>query len=219
MKAFKYVLIGLIVVANLLFAQPSFADPPKFTKNPEYKALIKEINQLRALKDSQLQPVEGYTPEQIENKLNELEFLKYGYESGVNWGQCQNTTGKTLGVYGPPPKNVDDDDFPYDAGLYFLADGQTTQNQWDCKGIYIPTDVTAFAPTSDGQNQELASGTVVSVPKGTQVVISSNPDTGAIKLNIPVAQNSESDQGNWFIPKVSQAFLDTRARTAPTNQS
>jgi hypothetical protein len=207
------------MVANLLFAQPSFADAPKFTKNPEYKALVKEINQLRALKDSQAQPTEGYTPEQIENKLNELEFLKYGYESGVSWGQCQNATGKTLAVYGPLPEDVDDDDFPYDAGLYFLAGGQTTQNQWDCKGIYIPTDVTAFAPTPDGQNQELARGTVVRVPKGTQVVISRNPDTGAIELNIPVAQGSETSQGNWFIPKVSQALLDTRVTTAPTNQS
>jgi hypothetical protein len=111
----------LILLANLVFAQPSFADTPKFTKSPEYKALTKEINKLRAVKDTQTQ--QDYTPEQIENRLNELEFQKYTIESGINWGQCRNETGKTLAVYGPLSENVDDDDFPYDAGLYFLANG------------------------------------------------------------------------------------------------
>src|SRR3712207_3825594 len=123
MKAFKYILMVLVLLANLVFAPPSFADAPKVTKSPEYKSLTKEINKLRSAKDTQAQ-LEGSTPEEIENRLNELEFLKYTLESGINWGQCRNETGKTLAVYGPIPENVDDDDFPYDAGLYFLGNGQ-----------------------------------------------------------------------------------------------
>lgn len=55
MKAFKCILMVLILLANLVFAEPSLADALKFTKNPEYKALTKEINKLRAVKDTQTQ--------------------------------------------------------------------------------------------------------------------------------------------------------------------
>lgn len=217
MKAFKYLLITLVLLLNLVVVQPALADAPKFTKNPEYQALIKEINQLQIIKDTQAQP-EGDTSKQIENKLNELELQKYAFESGINFGQCQNETGKTLAVYGPIPENVDDDDFPYDAGLYFLGDGQTTSNDWDCQGVYIPSDVTIVVPTSDGQNQELT-GSVVKVSKGTKLVIKTNQDTGAVEFNLPVTQVAQSSEINWFIPRVSQTFLDTRATTAPTNHS
>ncbi|ARV57877.1 hypothetical protein BZZ01_03820 [Nostocales cyanobacterium HT-58-2] len=215
MKAFKYVLMVLVLLANLVFAPPSFADAPKVTKSPEYKALTKEINKLRSVKDTQSQ-LEDYTPEQIENKLNELEFQKYILESGLTWGQCRNDTGKTLAVYGPPPANVDDDDFPYDAGLYFLGNGQTTQNNWDCQGVYIPSDVTAIALTPEGESQELTGGVVIKVPKGSNLVVSINQDTGAVEFNLPVAPVAKGDKVNWYVPKVSQAFLDTRASNAPT---
>ncbi|NEQ27051.1 MAG: hypothetical protein F6K28_50170 [Microcoleus sp. SIO2G3] len=218
MKCFKCILMVLILLANLVFAEPTFADAPKFTKSPEYKALTKEINQLRSVKNTETQ-LEDYTPEQIETRLNELEFQKYTIESGINWGQCRNETGKTLAVYGPLPENVDDDDFPYDAGLYFLGNGQTTQNNWDCQGVYIPNDVTAIALTPDGQNQELTGGVVIKVPKGTNLVLSTNQGTGAVEFNIPVTRVAKGEKVNWYVPKVSQAFIDTRATSAPTNQS
>ncbi|KYC42544.1 hypothetical protein WA1_16385 [Scytonema hofmannii PCC 7110] len=218
MKAFKYLLMVLLLLANFMFAQPSFADAPKITKSPEYKALTKEINKLRTVQESQTE-LEGYTPEEIENKLGELELLKYAFESGVNWGQCENKTGKTLAVYGPIPGNIEEEDFPYDAGLYFLANGQTTQNDWDCQGIYIPSDVTAVSPTSDGENQEITGGVVVKVPKGTKLAIATNQTTGALEFNMPVAQVSKSSKVNWFVPTVSQAFLDTRSTTAPTTET
>lgn len=207
----------LVLVTNLVFVQPSWADAPKVTKSPEYKALTKEINKFKAVKDSQKE-LEGYTPEQIENKLNELEFQKYTIESGITSGQCRNETGKTLSVYGPLPANVDDDEFPYDAGLYFLADGQTTQNNWDCQGIYIPTDVTAITLNSEGETQELTGGVVVQVPKGTNLVVTTQ-NTGAVEFSIPVTPVTKADKLNWYVPKVSQAFIDTRATNAPTNQS
>lgn len=216
MKAFKCILMVLILFANLLFVEPSLADAPKITKSPEYKALTKEINKLRAVKDTQTQ-LEDYTPKQIESRLNELEFQKYTFESGVNWGQCQNETGKTLAVYGPLPANVDDDDFPYDAGLYFLGNGQTTQNNWDCQGVYIPNDITAIALTPDGQNQELTGGIVIKVPKGTNLVLTKNQDTGVVEFNIPVTPVAKTEKVNWYVPKVSQALIDTRAISVPTN--
>jgi len=95
-------LIGLIFIANLVFAQPSLADKPKFLKNPDYIEVTKALNSLKTAKDTQAQ-VEGYTPEELQQKIDELEFQKYALETGVNWGQCRNETGKTLAVYGPAP--------------------------------------------------------------------------------------------------------------------
>ena len=94
MKNCKYILIVALLLVNLVFAQPSFADRPKFTKNPDYIALTQDLNKLQTTKESQAQ-LEGYTPEQIEARINELQLQKYAFESGIDWGQCSNQTGKT----------------------------------------------------------------------------------------------------------------------------
>ena len=219
MKVLKYISMVLVLLANLVFAQPSFADAPEFTKNPDYKALTQEIKKLQTAKDSQAQ-LEGYTPEQIENKLHVLEFQKYAFESGINWGQCENQTGKTLAVYGPDPNQEEDDDNSSSgAALYFLADGQTTKNQWDCQGVYLPNDVKSNTLTPDGQNQVLTGGVAVKIPKGTKLVVRTNQDTGAVEFNIPVIQVLKPGELKWFIPNVPQAVVDTRVTNAPTNNS
>ncbi len=218
MKAFKYISMVLVLLANLVFAQPSFADAPKFTKNPDYIELTKEIKKLQTAKDSQAQ-LEGSTPEQIENKLHVLEFQKYAFESGINWSQCQNQTGHTLAVYGPNPNEEEDDDSSSGAALYFLADGQITENEWDCQGVYLPNDVKSNTLTPDGQNQVLTGGVAVKIPKGTKLVVRTNQDTGAVEFNIPVIQVLKPGELKWFIPNVPQAVVDTRVTNAPTNNS
>ena len=102
-------LIALIFVANLVFAQPSLADKPKFLKNPDYIEVTKSLNDLKAAQEAQAQ-TENYNPEETQKKIDELEFQKYALETGMNWGQCRNETGKTIAVYGPKPK-FDDDDY------------------------------------------------------------------------------------------------------------
>ena len=92
-------------------------------------------------------------------------------------------------------------------------------DNWDCQGVYIPNDVTAIALTPDGQNQELTGGVVIKVPKGTNLVLTTNQGTGAVEFNIPVTPVAKAEKVNWYVPKVSQASIDTRPTSAPTNQS
>lgn len=221
MKIWKYLLIVLIVVANLAFAQPSFADRPKFTKSPDYIEVTKALKELSQTKNTQTK-VEGLTAEEIQKRIDELTLQKYALETGNTWGQCRNETGKTLGVYGKNTKADDDDEkSPYDNDFYFLAPGQTTQNQWDCDGIYIPNDVKVanFTSTPKGQGQELTGPSAIKILDGTQLVIKTNPDTAAIELNVPTVKVITSKEANWFIPDISQAIIDTRVPNAPSNQS
>jgi hypothetical protein len=92
-------------------------------------------------------------------------------------------------------------------------------DNWDCQGVYIPNDVTAIALTPDGQNQELTGGVVIKVPKGTNLVLTTNQGTGAVEFNIPVTPVAKAEKVSWYVPKVFQASIDTRPTSAPTNQS
>ncbi|HEY9603569.1 MAG TPA: hypothetical protein V6C85_18280 [Allocoleopsis sp.] len=205
-------LIVLVFVANLVFAQPSLADKPKFLKNPDYIEVTKALNDLKTAQEAQAQS-ENYNPEEIQQKIGELEFQKYALETGINWGQCRNETGKTLAVYGPKP-DLDDDDYEsqYDTGLYFLADGQTTKKKWDCEGVYLPSD----AQIAGLGSEELAGPVAVKVADGTQIAIKTNADTGAIEFSNPPTKVFKAGDVNWFIPNVSQSAIDTRVANAPT---
>ena len=220
MKIWKSLLIVLMIVANLAFAQPSFADRPKFSKNPDYIEVTKALNELTQAKEAQTQ-AEGVTPEEIQQKIDELAFQKYALETGINWGQCENLTGNTIAVYGKRPNSEENEDAIYDNGLYFLADGQSTKNNWDCDGIYLPTDVKVanFTSNPNGQGQELTGSAALKILDGTQLVIKTNPDTAAIELNVPTVKVLNSKEANWFIPDISQALIDTRVPNAPSNQS
>jgi hypothetical protein len=218
MKLFKSLLITLVMLASLVFAQPSFADKPKFLKNPDYIEVTKSLDSLIAAKQAQAQ-TENYKPEEIQKKIDELEFQKYALETGINWGQCRNETGKTIAVYGPKPDEDDDDDdfnYQYDNALYFLANGQTTKKKWDCNGVYLPSGVKTAAISPNGQVQDLDAPVAVKIVDGTQLVIKTNPDTDALEFSIPTAKVFKAGETNWFIPNVTQAVIDTRVPNAPT---
>ncbi|WP_375494665.1 hypothetical protein [uncultured Nostoc sp.] len=218
MKIWKSLLILLIIIANLAFAQPSFADRPKFSKNPDYIEVTKAINELTQAKEAQTQ-VEGVTPEEIQQKINDLAFQKYALETGINWGQCENKTGNTVAVYGKFPNGEENEDAVYDNGLYFLADGQSTKNNWDCDGFYLPNDVIIAGLTADGQAQEFTEPVAIKIPDGSKLAIQTNPDNAAIEINVPNAQIVKANEVNWFIPNVSQSLIDTRVPNAPTMKS
>ncbi|MCC5641516.1 hypothetical protein LC607_00790 [Nostoc sp. CHAB 5824] len=220
MKIWKSLLIVLMIVANLAFAQPSFADKPKFSKNPDYIEVTKALNELSQTKDAQTQ-VEGLTPEETQKRIEELTLQKYALETGINWGQCDNQTGNTIAVYGKRPNDEDDEDAVYDNNLYFLANGQSTKNNWDCDGIYLANNVKVanFTSSPNGQGQELTGPAALKILDGTQLVIKTNPDTAAIDLNVPTVKVLNSTKANWFIPDVSQALINTRVPNAPSNQS
>jgi hypothetical protein len=220
MKIWKSLLILLIIFANLAFAQPSFADRPKFSKNPDYIEVTKALNELTQTKESQT-PVENLTPEEIQKRTEELTLQKYALETGVNWGQCENQTGNTIAIYGKRPNDEDNEDAVYENGLYFLANGQSTQKNWDCDGIYLANDVKVanFTSNPNGQGQELTGPAALKILDGTQLVIKTNPDTGTIDLNVPTVKAIASKEANWFIPDISQAIINTRVPNAPINES
>ncbi|MHC5937549.1 hypothetical protein [Nostoc sp.] len=216
MKIWKSLLIVLMIFVNLAFAQPSFADRPKFSKNPDYIEVTKSIKALTKAKEAQTE-IEGVTPEEIQQKIDELAFQKYTLETGINWGQCDNQTGKTIAVYGKRPNDEENEDAVYDNDLYFLADGQSTKNNWDCDGFYLPNDAKIAGLIPDGQ--VFTEPVAIKIADGSKLVIKTNPDTAAIEINFPNAQIAKANQVNWFIPNVSQALIDTRVPNAPTNQS
>ncbi len=217
MKFFKSFLITLVILASFLVAQPSFADKPKFLKNPDYIEVTKALESLQATKQAQSQ-TENYNPEQIQQKIDELEFQKYALEMGTNWGQCRNETGKTIAVYGPAPDLDDDDDveYQYDNGLYFLANGQTTKKKWDCNGVYLPSGVRTAATNAEGQVQQLDAPVALKILDGTQLVITTNSDNDAIDFSVAPAKVLKAGDANWFIPNVTQAVIETRVPNAPT---
>ncbi|WP_413173014.1 hypothetical protein [Anabaena azotica] len=206
-----------ICCISLLFSESALADPPRYNKNPDYIALTKQLNQLETAQATQTPP-ESYTPEQLQQIISDLELQKLAFESGIDWGQCSNQTGKNLAIYGPEP-NLEEDDYSQGAALYFLGDGQITKNKWNCKGIYFPVDIKVVALGLDGQNQELTGGVVVKVPNGTKLVLNSNPDTGAIEFNQAGTQILKPGEINWFIPNISQAIVDARVTNAPTKKA
>ena len=217
MNIFKYLLVALVILVNIIFAQPSLADKPKFTKNPDYIEINQAINNLLSIQNTQ-DKVESYTPEEKQKRIDELNFQKYTLETGIDWGQCRNETGNTLAVYGPKPKNLDDDDYLYDNGLYFLADGHQTKQGWDCDGIYLPTDGITTGINPDGQGQELSGPVAVRIADGTQLVVKITPDTPAVEFNTPLTKVFKAGEVNWFIPNVPQAVINTRVANAPADK-
>jgi hypothetical protein len=217
MKIFKSFLIALMVLANLAFAQPAFADRPKFTTNPDYIEVTKAINELTEIQNSPT-PAEGTTPEETQKKINELAFQKYALETGINWGQCLNQTGKILAIYGKNPKKEEKHNSSYDNGLYFLADGQSTQTKWDCDGFYLANDAKIADLSVGGQVKEFTGPVAVKIFDGSKLVIQTNPETGIIEVNVPNYKIIQANEINWFIPNVSQALIDTRVPNAPSQK-
>ncbi|MEH1823155.1 MAG: hypothetical protein V7L31_29455 [Nostoc sp.] len=214
MKNFRYILMVVVLFVSLIFAKPSLADRPKYSKNPDYITLIQQLNNLKTAEKTHTQ-LEGYTPEQIDQKINELELQQYAFESGIDWGQCTNQTGKTLAIYGPEP-NIEDDEYSEGAALYFLGNGQTTKDRWNCKGVYLPNDAKARTLGINEQGPELPGGFVIKVPNGTNLVLKTNPDTNVIEFNQAGTKILKSGEVNWFVPNVSQDIVDARVINAPT---
>ena len=217
MKLFKSLLIVLLILVNLAFAQPTLADKPKFLKNPDYIEVTKNLDELKKAKETQAQ-TEGSTPEEIQQKIDRLEFQKYALETGINWGKCINETGKTLAVYGSPSNfddDDDDDDYSYTNALYFLANGQATKDKWDCEGVYLPNDAKTTLFNADGKSEEANGPIAIKISDGSQLVVKTNPITGAFEFNVPPTKVVKADEDKWFIPNVAQILIDNRVPNAP----
>jgi hypothetical protein len=207
MKLFKIALVALVVLVNLVIAQPSWADRPNLTITPEYTEVTQAINTLLQAKAAPDQT--SLTPEEIEQQLGELKLQKYILETAKDWAQCQNQTGKTLAVYAHKPKK-----FAQPSTLYYLANGQITDDDWNCDGVYLPsgTLVTGLAAAN---GQELTEPLAVKVVGGTQLIAKTNPNTGAVEFNVNPAKVFKAGESNWSVPSLSQADIDAQFPNAP----
>ncbi|BAZ37075.1 hypothetical protein NIES4101_29960 [Calothrix sp. NIES-4101] len=208
MKFFKTTLLIFTLSINLLIAQPSWADPPRLTQTPDYA----EVNQtLDELIQAKIAPEKSeYTPEQIEQKIGDLALQKYILETALEWGQCRNQTGKTLGVYAHKAKKNQE------PTLYYLGNGKITDNEWNCDGIYLPTGVkvTSLNP-NDSQVQELTEPLALKVVPGTQLIAKTNPETGAFELNVRPAKVFKTGETTWSIPNLTAVNVSSQIPNAP----
>lgn len=204
----KHILIVLLVIVSFVFAQPTLADP-NLTKTPDYTEVTQALDSLLQAKDAPDQS--EYTPEEIQQKIGELQFQKYILETAEDWAQCRNETGKTLAIYAHKPKKSNQTNT-----LYYLANGDVTDNDWNCDGVYLPggTKVAGLIP-SDTQEQELTEPVAVKIVSGTQLIASSNPQTGVVQFNVSPAKVFKAGDVNWSIPTMTQADIDANVPNAP----
>ncbi len=189
MKYLKIVLVILVILINLAFVSPAWADKPKLDKSPDYLQVTKSLSGLQTSDN---------IPEDVQRQIDELQFQKKAMEAGMTWGQCRNETGQTLAIYGPASKKAKSA-----SEIYFLGDGQSTPEEWDCAGIYLPSDAKVAGLDKTG-------AIALKILDGTQLSVSKNPETNELVLNILPAEIVSTDQVDWFVPNVSGAFVNSR---------
>lgn len=209
MKLIRVFLIALVVVANLAFAQPSLADRPKLTQSSEYTEVTQALNDLL---QAQSTNQSDYTPEEIQKKIGVLQLEKYIMETAKDWAQCSNETGKTLAIYAHKPKKSSSDQ----STLYYLGDGKSTDEDWNCDGVYLPSGVkVAGLTSSDPQGEELSEPLAIKIVPGTELVTKTNPETNAVEFSVAPAKFFKQGEGNWNVPNLAQADIDSQKPNAP----
>ncbi|GAB1543511.1 hypothetical protein NUACC21_61860 [Scytonema sp. NUACC21] len=210
MKSFKALLVFLLMWVTLMIAQPAFADPIA-EKSPEYIGISQQLDQLLQIRNDPSQG--GYTSEDLQKRIADLQFQKYIMESTEDWGVCRNETGRTIGVYAHRPSKYGT---PTNT-LFYLGNGRKTDDEWDCDGIYLPNDakvagVTLPTPAPETTGQQPF---VLKIIDGTKLVARTNPVTGELELNAPIAGAIAPGEPNWTIPNLSQAEVSTQIPNAP----
>jgi hypothetical protein len=214
MNLFKILLVALVMIANLAIARPSLAEPSylKLMQNPEYSQVTQQLNDWMA-KDTQ-----NATPEEkqaIQNQLMNLQMQKYALETGENWGQCFNLTGHTLAIYGKG-KNIKKQ-FPMGQApstIYYLANGQATDDEWDCDGVYIPAEVkVAGLEPAEGQAPGPVAATTVD---GSRLMVTAYPGSSEWSLSLTPAQVYQPGD-RWNVPNLTQEMIDRQFPNAPIN--
>lgn len=210
MKLFKSALVVLVLLVNLVVVQPSWADKSLSTNNPDYIEVTQTLDSLLKAKDQPDQS--GYKPEEIEQKIGNLKLQKYILETAEGWGQCRNETGKMLAIYAHKPKKLG----AQKNTLFFLDNGKSTDDDWDCDGVYLPSGVKVAGLTpADTQGQELTEPVALKIVDGTQLVAKANPETDAVEFNVTPARVFKAGEIDWSIPDLSQADIDSKDPTAP----
>lgn len=202
MKRFKVILIALVMLVQMAIAPAVLADPPKLTTTPEYTEVTTAIADLLKAKDSS--DTSDLSPVEIEQKLGVLNLQKYILENASSWSRCRNETGKTIAVYAHKAKKT-----PLPSTLFYLATGETTDNDWNCDGIYLP------AGAKLAGQAELTEPSALQFVSGTQLVAKTNA-AGEIELNLPPAKTlTTTSQTALPIPNLTLASIESTTPNAP----
>lgn len=206
MKLCKSLLIAIVLLINLVIISPAWADRPKLTETPDYAVVTQTIQDLLQAKAAP--DLGGYKPEELQQKLGDLQLQKYILETASGWAQCRNNTRKTLAVYAHKSKKANSA-----STLYYLGDGQITENEWNCDGVYLPAGTQVAGLTTDEQG--LAEPVALKIVSGTQLVASVNPETSVVEFNVNPAQIFKDGEGGWAVPTLTQADIDAQTPNAP----
>lgn len=203
MKLIKLLLIAIVFIVNVAIASPALADRPPIDQNPDYVSITEELSNLTQAQNTDTPP-EGMTLEEVQQRINGLQYQKYIMETGKDT-ICRNDTTQTVAIYGERPKQST---ATFDQVLYLLPSGAETDDDFACKGVYLPNDVKVAGLAVD-------SAAAIKVLDGTQLVLTEDPDTGAIAFNVPPANVFKAGDVNWEIPDLAQADLTTQFPAAP----
>ncbi|WP_416668956.1 hypothetical protein [Egbenema bharatensis] len=205
MKRLKAILMVVMLCFSFAIASPAGADPIA-EKSPEYAQITQTLNNLL---QARLNPeAAGYSAEELQQEINTLQFQKYAMETTEDWGVCRNETGQTIGVYLHKPQKPYT--MPYASSLYFLAPGQETDEDWDCDGVFVPSDAQIAG-------LDLGGAGAVKITDGTRLVVSNNPFAGGVSFNAPLAGTVIAEEGNWLIPNFTQSDVAAQFPNAPND--
>jgi hypothetical protein len=203
MNLIKLLLVAIVFVVNVAIARPALADRPPLAQNPDYVSLTDALTKLTQALTTDPLP-EGLTRSDIQQEINSLQYQKYIMETGKDT-VCRNETTQPIAVYGDKPRKSTS---TFDEVIYLLPAGEETDDDWSCKGVYLPNDVKVAGLTVD-------SAAAVKVLQGTQLVLTEDPDTGAIAFNLPPKTVLKAGDANWEIPDLTHAQLTTQFPAAP----
>lgn len=203
MKGLKMLLVLLVCLVSFTIAGSAAADRIA-KKSPDYPVVTQALNELLQLQKDPDQTT--YKPEELQQKIAEVKLQKYILETSKNWGTCRNETGKTLAVYAHKPKTS------MTNTLYYLGAGEEIDDDWDCDGLYLPSDAKIA-----GFNLTGSDPVALKVLDGSRLVATTNPDTGEMELNLPLALTQLVKPGDvdWSMPAMAQADIDAQVPNAP----
>lgn len=204
MEFLKIILVLVVLFVNLMITPAAFADRIA-KKSADYPVVTQTLKDL--LQVSKDPDQTEYQPAELQQKISDLKLQKYILETAEDLGICRNETGKTLGVYahkaGSNRPNT----------LYYLASGEETDDDYECDGIYLPNDAKIAGFDLTGESSALK------FLDGTQLVATSNSETGEIELNLPSALTTliKAGEKGWSIPTLAQADIDAQTPNAPVD--
>lgn len=210
MQFLKLAFVAFALLVNLAIVRPAWADV-NLTKTPAYTELTENLSRLLQTATDPNQT--DYTEAELQQQIGQLQLQKYILETAEDWAQCRNQTGQTIAVYANQPKKATADQ---PNTLFYLADGQETDDDWNCNGFYLPAG-TNVAGVNSIAPQALGEAIAVQVLDGAQIVAATNPDTGAVEFNLPPAKVFKAGDINWNIPNLTQAEIDAQAPNAPVD--